>query len=424
MTLALLLLAAFTVCFSLVAKRLETTILTAPMLFLGAGYAISQLGVVPEAQAESVLHLVAEVALILLLFLDAAQTNLNALRRDHAWPVRMLSVGLPAAVILGALMLWPLLPGWPLVAVALLAAILAPTDAALGQAVIANPVVPERARRTITVESGLNDGLALPAILFLASLVARTTEGAETDWLLFAASQLVLGPLVGGVAGLIGGKMFLAAKDRGLSIDTYEGIGAIGLAGGIYLAATAVDGNGFIAAFMAGLCFGNAVRGRCKFVYEFTENEGRMLSWGAFFLIGLSLLPDALAHLTPETGAIIFLSLFVIRPVSIWISLLGTKTSPTTRLFFGWFGPRGLATALFTLLVVRDISPDYGAHILAIAINMVWISAVLHGISATPGARWYAARLRRQEAGADETMTEPVGTSAKPLLSRDYRRRN
>jgi NhaP-type Na+/H+ or K+/H+ antiporter len=202
------------------------------------------------------------------------------------------------------------------------------------------------------------------------------------------------------------------AKKHDLTSDTFAGIGAIALAGVAYLGASEVGGNGFIAAFVAGLCFGHVVKGRCKFVYEFTESEGQMLSWGAFLLLGMAMVPEALEALTWPMLALILISLFIVRPAAIWISLLGTDSSPTTRIFFGWFGPRGLATALFALLVVEKIDHQYGEPILAIAINAVWISALLHGLSAMPGAKWYARRIARM---GDCPETQPVETSAKPL---------
>lgn len=410
----LLIVAGFTAAFTLVAKRLATTVVTAPMVFLALGLALSTTGLLPQKEAEHGLHLVAEIALIILLFLDAAQTDLSALRKRHVWPVRMLFLGLPAAILLGTLAAFPLLPGWPLVAVALVASILAPTDAALGQAVVTNPLVPDRVRRALTVESGLNDGLALPAILLFASLAAEAMSSTQTNWVLFGIKQLGLGPLVGIAVGIVGGKMLLLAHKHNLTSDTFEGIGALALAGTAYLGASQIGGNGFIAAFVAGLCFGNVVKGHCKFIYEFTESEGQFLTWAAFFLLGLALVPDALQHLTPTNLAIILVSLFVVRPLAIWLSLIGTDASPLTRIFFGWFGPRGLATALFALLILPKISHDLAEPILAIAINAVWISALLHGLSATPAARWYAAKVGAMGPCPE---TEPITVSAKPLVT-------
>ena len=160
----------------MIAKHLSTSVLTAPMVFIFVGVVLSLTGLLSEHDMEVLLHPVAEVALVILLFLDAAQINLAALRKRHVWPTRMLLIGLPASIALGALSGAILFPAWPFAAIALIAAILAPTDAALGQAVVTNPNVPMRPRRALTVESGLNDGLALPVILFFASLTAARIQ--------------------------------------------------------------------------------------------------------------------------------------------------------------------------------------------------------------------------------------------------------
>jgi sodium/hydrogen antiporter len=416
MTSVLLIAAVFTMGYSMIAKRMASTIVTAPMIFLAFGYLLSQSGMMLHAEAEETLHLVAEIALVILLFLDASQIDLDALKKRHVWPQRMLLIGLPLTIALGTLAAAPFLPGWPLVALVLVAAILAPTDAALGQAVVTNPDVPERPRRALTVESGLNDGIALPAILLFASLTAEVMDQNGYDWALFGAKQLILGPLVGIAVGYIGGRVLIWAKSRDFTSDTYEGVGAIALAGSAYLAATQVDGNGFISAFIAGLCFGNVVKGKCKFIYEFTESEGQLLTWAAFFLLGAALVPEAIHHLTWPTLGLILVSLFVVRPLAIWLSLIGTDASHTTRLFFGWFGPRGLATALFALLIVKQIDMEIAEPVLHIAINAVWISAFLHGLTALPGARWYGAHVGSK---GDCPETQAITHSAKPLTTKD-----
>jgi NhaP-type Na+/H+ or K+/H+ antiporter len=408
MTTGLLMLAMFTVCYTLLAKTLSNGILTAPILFIGFGYAMAQTGLFPLVEAERLLHAVAEIALIVLLFLDAAQTNLKALRERHQWPLRMLTVGLPLAIVIGTGVAAPFLASEPLIVAALAAALLAPTDAALGQAVVTNEAVPERVRRALTLESGLNDGLALPVILLFASMAGEMMQPAATDWLVFGAKQLVLGPLVGGLLGAVGGVLFLAAKRRRMTTATIEGTGAIALAGGAYLASDLVGGNGFISAFVAGLFFGNVIKGQCAFIYEFTESEGQMLSWGAFFLIGLALVPTALTHLDGTILAIILISLLIVRPLAVWLSLIGTDAAPLTKLFFGWFGPRGLATALFALLIVDQLDHVIGEQLLNLAVNAVWISAVLHGITAVPFARWYGARMSASEGAAEMKSVPPM----------------
>lgn len=390
----------------MIGNRLSSSVVTAPMVFLGVGLAIGQAGLLPVEATESVLHLVAEVALIVLLFLDAAQIDQAALWRRNVWPTRMLAIGLPLAFLLGTALGWILLPGWPFAVIALVAAILVPTDAALGQPVVSNMDVPERPRRALTVESGLNDGLALPLVLLMASLAAPSAAAPAEGWLVFAFKQITLAPLVGVAMGYLGGKVLLWAKRTGATSDVYEGIGALALAASAYLAALYVGGNGFIAAFAAGLGFGAVVRGQCAFVFEFTEGEGQLLSWAAFLLLGAVLVPEAVAHLTVETGLLILGSLFVVRPLAIWLSLIGTDASASTKLFFGWFGPRGLATALFALLVVEQLDHGLGEDVLHLAVNAVWISAVLHGLTAAPGAKLYARVMQGQDDMAEMAPVE------------------
>lgn len=381
--------------FCMFGRKLSGTILTAPIVFLLLGAVCAVAGLIGEADAEALLHPVAEIALIILLFLDAAQTDLRALRTRRVWPVRMLFIGLPLSITFGALVGMLLLPTWAPLAVILLAAIMAPTDAALGQAVVSNTEVPIRSRRALTVESGLNDGLVLPLVLLFASLTAEMLTQTNTHWIAFGAKQVILGPIVGIAMGWAGGAFLIFAKDRELTSETFEGIAALALAGASYLAATQIGGNGFISAFIAGLAFGGVVQGRCKFIYEFVEGEGQILSWGAFLLLGAALVPTAIMHLTLPVLALIMISLFIVRPLAIWLSLIGTDAPPITRLFFGWFGPRGLATALFALLILEIVPHDLGEEILHIAVNTVWISALLHGITAGPAAKWYGRKVNQ-----------------------------
>ncbi|MEM7722373.1 MAG: cation:proton antiporter [Pseudomonadota bacterium] len=394
----LLLIAMVLMGYTMVAKRLERTIITAPMVFLAFGFLLHETGVMPAEQTEEALHIVAEVTLIVLLFLDAAQIDGKALlKRRAVWPTRMLLIGMPLAFAFGTLAAGLILPGMTLAMAALIAAILVPTDAALGQPVVTSPDVPERQRRALITESGLNDGLALPAILLLAAIVAPAAMAPEIGWPLFTLAQLTLGPLAGAIVGAVGGTVLLWAKRHHTTADVYEGIGALALAASAYLMAQMIGGNGFISAFAAGLAFGAVVKDQCKFVFEFTESEGQLLAWASFFLLGLVLVPEAVTHLTWPMALFILTCLAVVRPLAIWLSLIGTDADPPTRLFFGWFGPRGLATALFALLVAERVGHDLAEPIIHIAINAVWISALLHGITAVPFARLFARTTLRPE---------------------------
>lgn len=385
--------------YTMLAKTLSSTIITAPIVFMALGFGLQYFSLIDVENSEEILYLVAEIALIILLFLDASQINLRRLKKQNSWPLRMLFLGLPLSIGLGILSGLFFFPHWPLATIALVAAILAPTDAALGEAVVSNKSVPPNERQTLIVESGLNDGLALPVILFFGSIVAMSAsaENDSFDWLLFGAGQVLIGLAVGMVMGWTSGRIFLVSESLKLSSNVYEGIGVLALTGTSYLTATLLGGNGFISAFMAGLVFGHMIKGHCRFIYQFTESEGQMLVWAAFLIIGLGLLPHAIENLTWPVAAYIFASLFLVRPLAIYIALIGTKAKPITRLFLGWFGPRGLATALFALLVSKDMLGEMGHSVLIVAINAVWISALLHGISAAPGAKWYGKAIQKRK---------------------------
>ena len=404
---ALILSALAVFVYALVARRLAGWIVTPPLVFLVFGFGLHRAGLLHVADARHVLHLLAEATLVIVLFSDAAAINLDALRMRHVWPLRMLLLGLPLTILLGGGAAYLLLPSWTIWEVALLAAILAPTDAALGQAVVTNPTVPERVRRALSVESGLNDGLALPAILFFGCIaVGGVHEHVQANWLIYALQQIGLGSLAGATIGWAGGRLMRGSYDRGWSTESFEGLGVLALAALSFFAAETIHGNGFIAAFVAGLAFGYVMRGRCRFVFEFMEAEGQALILLTFLLVGGSLLPGAISTIGLTGWILILISLFLVRPVATWVSLIATDATSLTRGFMGWFGPRGLATVLFALLVVADLGElARGEEILAIAVVAVGTSALLHGMTAAPGARWF---------GHKESVRSSGKSSARP----------
>ena len=381
--------------YAFLARRLANTFLTAPVFFLAVGGLLASLDDSLSAEVSGLLTLVAEATLVVVLFIDASRINLSDLVRHRAWPARMLLIGLPLCIVIGTLVGMFLFPHWPLFLVALIAAILSPTDAALGLPVVTNPQVPESERQALIAESGLNDGLALPVILFLATLVGFGQQESTHSWLMFGLLQIGLGPLAGMAVGWLGGRAYLYFHRHGDTEPIYEGIAILALAGMAYLLASLFDGNGFLAAFTAGLAFGALVKDHMSFPYEFSESEGQMLIWASFALVGVALLPEALSSLSWSVLGYILLSLFVIRPLAIMLSLVGSGTSLRTQLFFGWFGPRGLATALFALIVTEQLGAQSAQAVLVVAINAVWISAVLHGLTAAPLARRYGREASR-----------------------------
>ncbi len=383
--------------YALVSGRLQGTVVTAPLVFAAFGFAAGPGGfnVADVAIGHSAIHLIAEATLILVLFTDAARIDLNRVRQDHNLPVRMLAVGLPLVMLLGTIVAVKLFPEFSLWEAALLAALLAPTDAALGQSVVSAKVVPVRIRQAINVESGLNDGIALPAVLLFAALASMHQDATgAAEWLRFVLMQVTLGPLAGALIGYIGAKLLDNAAEKGWMTGAFQGIGILALAVLSYVIAESVGGNGFISAFVGGMVFGHTLKHQCEFLFEFMETEGQLLMLITFLVFGAALLPEGLAHVTPMHFVFAILSLTVIRMVPIAISLIGSKVRLSTQLFLGWFGPRGLASILFVLLILEDTEIAHRHDLLTITVITVALSILLHGVTAAPFASLYGRRAK------------------------------
>ena len=408
--------------YSLISGRLQGTIITAPLVFAAFGLAIGAGGFgVAELDFEhGAIHVVAELTLILVLFTDAARIDLGCVRRDHNLPVRMLLVALPLAVLLGAIIAKWLFPSIMIWEAALLAALLAPTDAALGQAVVSSKDVPVRIRQALNVESGLNDGIVLPAVLLFAALASAGHETASTgSWVEFVLLQLTLGPLTGVALGYVGARLLDAAAERGWASTAYQGIGILSMAVLTYLVAELLGGNGFIAAFIGGMVFGNCLRHPCTFLFEFMETEGQLLMLITFLVFGAALLPEAIEHFRPEFAVYALLSLTVIRMVPVAISLIGARVRLPTQLFLGWFGPRGLASILFVLLVMEEADVPNHEMLLSITMITVALSTLLHGVTAAPFAKLYGAMTQRMgECAENQPVPElPLREGPMPAMN-------
>jgi len=378
--------------FSMVSGRLRGTMITAPMVFIAFGFLLGAGGSAPVEPANELLHFIAECTLILVLFTDAARIDLGAVRKDHNLPQRMLLIGLPLTILCGALLAVALFPVFSIWEAALLAALLAPTDAALGQSVVSAKAVPARIRQAINIESGLNDGIALPAVLLFASLAggAQGSQESAGIWVQFGLFQLVLGPLTGIILGILGAMATDRATARGWLGDDYIGIAILALAGLTYISAELIGGNGFIAVFFGGMVFGNRLQHPSTFLFEFMETEGQLLMLATFLIFGAVMLPEALEHAGIEHLVYALLSLSVIRIVPVLLALAGTGVRLPTQLFLGWFGPRGLASVLFLLLILEESGVPAGDEIFTVTVLTVALSALLHGLSAAPLANRYA----------------------------------
>lgn len=413
---SIMIVAAALLAYALVSGRIAGTVLTAPLLFALFGFTIGAggLNIADVDFGHSAIHLIAEATLILVLFTDAARIDLNQVRKDHDLPLRMLLLGLPLVILVGAVIAGELFPQFSLWEAALLAALLAPTDAALGQSVVGAKIVPARIRQAINIESGLNDGIALPAVLLFAALASMHAEvTSTTGWIQFFALQVTLGPLVGMLTGYIGARLLDFTAEHEWMSGAFQGIGILSLAVLTYVIAESVGGNGFIAAFIGGMVFGNSLRHPCEFLFEFMETEGQLLMMLTFLIFGAALVPEALEHVNVMHIIYAVLSLTVIRIVPVMLSLLGAGVRPVTQLFLGWFGPRGLASILFVLLILEETEIAHRHELLTVTVVTVAMSILLHGISAAPFAQWYG----RYASGLG-TCTETKEVSEIPLRDR------
>ena len=392
-TTTFILVACFVFGFGLLSKRLATSSLTPPLVFVGCGMVFGPwgLGWLHLNVEHGVMHVLAELTLILVLFGDAARIDWFALRKELGLPIRLLVIGMPLTIGLGMLGAKWLFPELSWLEAAVLGAVLAPTDAALGQAVVSNPGVPVRVRQALNVESGLNDGIVLPLLLVLATFASMETEpGAAAELARFAALQVTLGPLVGVAVAWVGNRLLSWSVDKGWIQPTFERLTGVALALLAFACAEQLGGNGFIAAFVAGLALGHWTRGRCEYLYQFLEAEGQLLVLLVFLAFGSSFVGPALENYSIAMVSYAFLSLTVVRMLPVALSMIGSGLRGRTVLFLGWFGPRGLASILFGILLVSRLDLEHEALIFNSVVLTVLLSVVAHGISAAPLARRYA----------------------------------
>ncbi|MFL5767872.1 MAG: cation:proton antiporter [Actinomycetota bacterium] len=393
------------------AGRLERWWITAPMVFVVAGALLgpSSLDLVHMGFGSESVTVIAELTLAVLLFADASTVALRDVEADVSVPLKLLLVGLPLTMVAGTVVARMVFPSEGWAAAALIAVILAPTDAALGVPVFTDRSVPVRVRRALNVESGLNDGLATPFLtLFLALVVAEQGTGAS-DWLASALGDVALAAVAACVVGLGGGRIMRWATDRGWTTATSSDLAVVALSFLSYSLAVAIGGNGFVAAFLAGLLFGRMTRDTLAEAIDFTERTGLFASFVVWVIFGaLFAAPVLRGSLDPAAVAYAALSLTVIRMVPVAVALSGTGFRRVTVAFMGWFGPRGLASVVFTLIAVealRDHAP-VAHHLLEVATWTILLSVFAHGISARPLASAYGDRISRR-AGAPELLAHP-----------------
>jgi sodium/hydrogen antiporter len=372
--------------FGLISSRLERTAVTAPIFFTLAG--ILTYPAVNTAAGRQEAHWfleLAEIGLVLLLFTDASRTDLKILRNIRELPARLLSVGMLLTILLGTVAAKLVFPEFSIWEAGILAAILAPTDAGLGQVIVNSPLVPTRVREALNVEAGLNDGLSVPVLLFFIAMAA--SGGGEASFLRFIGEQLGLGIVVGLGIGLLGGRLLEIARRAGWMAESYLQITVVALPVFCLLASDEVGASMFIAAFVAGLAVQVPFKHAGKHSVEFTEEWGQILNLSVFFLFGLIVAKDhRLLGVAPFVYAI--LSLTVVRMVPVAIALTGSGLDKSSVAFMGWFGPRGLASIVLGLVYLEQERQLPGEQMTRLAVMAtVLLSILVHGLSAKPGIR-------------------------------------
>ena len=392
--------------YSLISSRLEQTIVTAPILFTVAGMLV--LFCMPELrQREANLEVflrVAEVGLVLLLFTDASRTDLRVLKTIRNLPIRLLSAGMLLTIALGALGALVVFRQLTIWEAGILAAILAPTDAGLGQIIVNSPRLPLRIRQALNVEAGLNDGLSVPFLMFFIALSGIGAEGHRARLARFIVEQLGYGAFIGVGIGLAGGWLLDLARRRQWMAQPLEQLGVVALPLFCVLASEGISTSMFIAAFVAGLAVQVRFKEAGKHSVEFTEEWGQVLNLSVFFLFGL-LVARAWQQINMTHVLYAILSLTVVRMLPVAVALIGTKLSRSTVLFMGWFGPRGLASIVLGLVYLEHQKHDPGESTIRLAVMVtVLFSIVAHGPSAQPGIKLYAAKIAALDANAPENQ--------------------
>jgi sodium/hydrogen antiporter len=379
--------------FAAISGRIEGTPITAAMIFTAVGLLVGSeaLGLIEVPPAGETVKLLAEATLALVLFADASRIDVRALRGELSIPLRLLGIGLPLTLLAGFLVALFVFPPFSWSEALLLAVILAPTDAALGQAVVTLTRLPSRVRQGLNVESGLNDGICVP-LFWIVLAIAQAESGAVGDG---AAVRLVLeqigyGILAGVVAGIAAGCVVVVVGKRGKVGGSWLQVVPVAGAGLAFGIADPIGGSGFIAAFVGGFVFGAVRRRNGGEVGHLIEELGEVLNAVTFIVFGAVLLGPVLGDVTWSIALYAVLSLTVVRMVPVAISLIGTGARRPTLAFLGWFGPRGLASIVFAILVLEEGGLPHDELILTTTYFTIGLSVLAHGLTAAPLANRYA----------------------------------
>ena len=391
-------LAAFTFFYSVVASRLARTPFSGAVVYLFIGLACGPYGlqfVKLDVDGEG-LKLLAEITLALVLFADSANANFGVLRKVKGIPVRLLLIGLPLTIAAGFGVGWLIFDELTFLELALLATMLAPTDAALGQAVVSNESVPASVRESLNVESGLNDGICVPVLLLFLALATGQAQGSETASLILRLplQAIGIGVIVGITLAIVGSFLLKWSGARGWISGAWTQIPIVALAMFCFALSQWLGGSGFIGCFVGGLVFGGLTKNHevKERVLNGAEGVGNVFSLLTWFIFGAIVFGRSLQHFDWPVLAYAVLSLTLVRMLPVFLCLIGVKMRGDSKLFLGWFGPRGLASIVFVVMVMDGKLPGSDT-LAAVVAGTVALSIIAHGISAVPFANRYGKRV-------------------------------
>jgi NhaP-type Na+/H+ or K+/H+ antiporter len=414
----LALVAAFILAYALVSKRLSTTSVTGPMLFMVFGYLIGPraLDVVTLGLDSTLVQLFLEGTLVIVLFTDAAVIDTRAVRQEAFLPGRLLGIGLPLTIVAGtlaALVFFDQLGFWQ---AAIIAVVLAPTDAALGQSVVTNKSVPAMVRQGLSVESGLNDGIVVPFLtIAIAGAAKEMHTGAEIAEVFI--TEIGWAIVAGLLVGWLGAKAVKFAGERNWMTRDWRLIAAPILALLAFAVADPIGGSGFIAAFVAGITFGTQIRSVYPDICDFSEGVSHLLTVVAFLIFGALILGPSVSSMSWTMVAFAVVSLTIVRMIPVLLALIGTGLRIPTVAYVGWFGPRGIASLVFAGTVVVESDAVAAPFVVAVVSVTVALSVFAHGASAVPLSQMYAKWFRREES-QDDSMPEADDVDHMPSRKR------
>jgi sodium/hydrogen antiporter len=384
-------LAAFLLIYSAVAGRIERSWISGPIVFTAIGFILGPdgLGVLSINISGEGLRILAELTLAMVLFTDAANADFRIVRRNLGLPERLLLIGLPLTILLGFLVGAIVFPSIATMEIALLAAMLAamlaPTDAALGKPVVTNRAVPAVMREALNLESGLNDGICVPIVVLLLGLAIGTQiEGGTLGHVARVVIEAIgLGAAIGLVLTWSTVRILRFAESRGWISEHWVEIPIVALAAACFAAAQAVGGSGFIACFVGGLLLSGLGARHKQDLLRGAEHMGEALALLTWVTFGGIVVARMIDRVTWPALLYAVLSLTVVRMLPVFLCLIGTRTNVADKLFIGWFGPRGLATIVFAVLILDEKLPGNDTIMLAAGWTVL-LSVIAHGVTANP----------------------------------------